>query len=72
VTDTIDVNKLDTLLKYFEEGQISKEQAQELKLLLEALYKTNLDEGDIDTARDIRSILITLKGFLSGMISLKH
>lgn len=64
-----DPEKLDILLGYFEQGQISTEQAQELKAMLEESYKKALDDGDIDTARDIASILITLKGFLTGMIS---
>jgi hypothetical protein len=37
--------------------------------MLEGLHKKALYDGDLDTARDIASILITLKGFLTGMIS---
>jgi hypothetical protein len=66
---TYDKEKLDILLGYFEQGQISTEQAEELKAMLEELHKKALDDGDLDTARDIASILITLKGFLTGMIS---
>jgi hypothetical protein len=65
-----DKEKLDILLGYFERGQMSGEQAQELKFLLEEMHRRVLDDGDINTARDIASILMTLKGFLSGRISL--
>jgi hypothetical protein len=68
-----DREKLDILLKYlkyYEQGQMTVEQAQELKTILEELHTKALDDGDINTARDIASILITLKGFLSGRISL--
>jgi hypothetical protein len=64
-----DKEKLDILLGYFEQGQMTVEQAQELKLMLEELHKKELDDGDLNTARNIASILITLKGFLSGRIS---
>jgi hypothetical protein len=49
---------------------MSVEQAQELKSMLEELHRMALNDGDLDAARDISSILITLKGFLSGRISL--
>jgi hypothetical protein len=65
-----DKEKLDYLLELFEQGQMSLEHAQELKLLLEEFHKKALDKGDINLARDIASILMTLKGFLSGRISL--
>ena len=55
---------------YFEQGQMTVEQAQELKTMLEELRTRALDDGDLNTARDIASILITLKGFLNGRISL--
>ena len=37
--------------------------------MLEELHEKAVDDGDLNTARDIASILITLKGFLTGMIS---
>jgi len=64
-----DREKLDILLGYFERGQMSVEQAQELKAILEELHERALNDGDLDTARNIANILITLKGFLSGRIS---
>lgn len=64
-----DKEKLDILLGYFEQGQISMEQAEELKTMLEELHEKAIDDGDLNTARDIASILITLKGILTGMIS---
>jgi hypothetical protein len=65
-----DKEKLDYLLKLFEQGQMSTEHARELKLLLEEIHKKALDKGDVNLARDIASILMTLKGFLSGRINL--
>ena len=65
-----DKEKLDMLLGLFDKGQISLEQAQELKLILEEMHRRALDDGDLNTARDISSIMMTLKGFLSGRISL--
>ncbi len=65
-----DKEKLDHLLKLFEQGQMSQEQARELKLLLEEIYKKALNKGDLNLARNISSILMTLQGFLSGRISL--
>jgi hypothetical protein len=65
-----DKEKLDNLLKLFEQGQMSTENALELKILLEQIHKKALDKGDINLARDIASILMTLKGFLSGRINL--
>jgi hypothetical protein len=64
-----DRERLDYLLQLFEQGQMSTEQKQELKLLLEGMHKKALDNGDINLARDIASILVTLKGLLSGIIS---
>jgi len=64
-----DKEELDSLLEYFERGQMSETQAQQLKLMLEDLHRRVLDDGDLNTARDISSILMTLKGFLSGRIS---
>jgi hypothetical protein len=67
---TFDNEKLDILLRLFEQGQMSQEQAEDLKLLLEPLHKEAIDKGDFSLARKIASILMTLKGFLSGRISL--
>ena len=67
---TYDKEKLTNLLELFERGQRSYENAQELKLRLEEIHRKALDKGDINLARDITSILMTLKGFLSGRISL--
>ncbi len=44
--------------------------AQELKLLLEKIQKNALDEGDLNLARDLTSILMTLEGLLSGRINI--
>lgn len=65
-----DKEKLDHLLKLFQQGQMSQEQARELKYLLEEIYKKALNKGDLNLARNISSILMTLQGFLSGRISL--
>lgn len=67
---TSDNEKLDTLLGYFEQGQMSQEQAQQLQQLLEPLYKKALDAKDFDRARKIADILISLRGILSGRITL--
>jgi hypothetical protein len=67
---SFDTEKLDMLLGLFENGQMSLEQAQELKLLLEPLHRKALELGDLKTARKIRNILMSLRGFLSGRISL--
>jgi hypothetical protein len=67
---TFDKEKLDHLLKLFEQGQMSTENALDLKILLEEIHKKALDKGDINLARDIASILMTLKGYLSGRINL--
>lgn len=67
---TFDNEKLDILLGLFERGQMSLEEAQDLKQLLEPLHRKALDMGDRNIARKIASILMTLKGFLSGRISL--
>jgi hypothetical protein len=65
-----DNEKLDFLLGLFEQGQMSQEQAQELRLLLEPLHRKALDAGDLNLARKISNILMSLRGFLSGRISL--
>jgi hypothetical protein len=65
-----DNEKLDRLLKLFDQGQMSREQARDLKLLLEGMYKKALNKGDLNLARNISSILMTLQGFLSGRINL--
>lgn len=67
---TSDDEKLDILLGYFEQGQMSQEQAQELQQLLEPLYKKTLDARNFDRARQIADILMSLRGILSGRISI--
>jgi hypothetical protein len=42
-----DKEKLDTLLEYFERGQMSVNQAQDLKRMLEELHRRVLDDGDL-------------------------
>ena len=64
-----DNEKLDILLKLFEQGELSLEQAQDLKLLLEQIHRSITDPK---VARKIGTILITLKGIISGRISLEN
>jgi hypothetical protein len=67
---TSDNEKLDILLGYFEQGQMSQEQAQELQQLLEPLYRKSLDARNFDRAKQIADILMSLRGILSGRISI--
>ena len=64
-----DKEKLDRLLELFQLGQMSQEQARELKYLLEQMHEEASNKGDLDRAREIASILMTLKGILGGRIS---
>jgi hypothetical protein len=48
---------------------MSQEQARELKYLLEQMHEEASNKGDLDRAREIASILMTLKGILGGRIS---
>lgn len=63
-----DKEKLDYLLGLFQQGQMSKEQMLELKYLLEQMHTEASNNGDLNRAREIASILITLKGILGGRI----
>lgn len=65
-----DKEKLDHLLELFERGQMSEEQTRELKYLLEHIHKEASNNGDLNRAREIASILKSLKGVLSGRIAL--
>ncbi|CAN5377436.1 hypothetical protein BH18THE2_BH18THE2_25110 [soil metagenome] len=65
-----DKEKLDHLLKLFQQGRLSQEEALALKHSLEGLHKEASDKGDLNLARNIASILLTLKGVLGGRISL--
>jgi hypothetical protein len=64
-----DKEKLDRLLELFQRGQMSQEQVRELMYLLEQMHEEASNNGDLDRAREIASILMTLKGILGGRIS---
>jgi hypothetical protein len=66
---TYDKEELDILLGYFEQGQMSQEQAQQLQRLLLPLFMKALDAKDFDRARKIVDILISLRGIISGRIT---
>jgi hypothetical protein len=63
-----DKEKLGHLLELFEQGQMSHEQILELKYLLEHMHKDAANNGDLNRAREIASILVTLKGILGGRL----
>jgi hypothetical protein len=63
-----DKEKLDLLLKLFQQNQMSQEQAEELKQLLEPMHEEASNDGDLNRAREIASILVTLKGMLGGRL----
>jgi hypothetical protein len=63
-----DKEKLALLLELFQQDQISQEQAEELKQLLEPLHEEASNNGDLNLAREIASILVTLKGMLVGRL----
>ena len=67
----IDINreKLQYLLSRFKDGILTREQALELRPLLERKRKKALNE-DIELARDIMSMLIGLNGYIEGRIDL--
>ena len=63
-----DKERLDHLLEIFQSGQMSQEEALELKLMLEPMHEKASNDGDLNRARDIASILISLQGILSGRL----
>ncbi len=62
---TFDQEKLDILLGYWEQGQISQEDALELKRLLEPIHRRAIEMGDYKTEKRTETILITLNTFLN-------
>lgn len=63
-----DKEKLVYLLELFEHDQMSYEQTLELKYLLEHMHKDASNRGDLNRAREIASILVTLQGILGGRL----
>jgi hypothetical protein len=66
----LDKETLDRLLGKLERGQwISKEEAKELKILLEKELDRALDKGNTNLAIKISSLLIGLNGYVSSIDS---
>jgi hypothetical protein len=60
-----DKEKLEILLGYWEQGQISQEDALDLERLLKPIYERAANLKDYETERQAESILISLKRFLN-------
>ena len=66
----LDKEKLVYLLNKFNQKLLTREEAVELKPLIERIWKKALDDDNIELASKMSTMLIALNGYISGKVTL--